>query len=343
MFSATNAFEKNLKTRKRRTRRLNISPLRIAIIDLGTNSVRCDIYRINGKRIERLHRGKRMIRLGDGVFQSGELTQEAMNRALHAFYAIRRQLAESRVDHVIAFGTSALRSAKNSREFLDEIRKRTHISIQIISGQEEGRLIACGIMSSLPTPKGVFAMVDIGGGSTEISLANGKRLLSCQSYQLGANRLWQMYLKTVPPIHKRGQLNPVLALRQHLKDSLHSLTVLREKYAVKTLIGSSGTIRTIGKILKKLGRSSRTIHRSDLSALISEMQTMTRSQLLKLPGLEPRRLDLILPGAILLEEVMLALNMRSVLVTDIALRDGILQRELNNLYDGETGARRAAR
>ena len=171
-------------------------------------------------------------------------------------------------------------------------------------------------------------MVDIGGGSTEISLASGKRLMSCQSFPLGANRLQQVYLKTMPPVHRRGELNPVLALRQHLKDTLCPLTQLRERSPVKTLIGSSGTIRTIARILKKLGRSNKPVYRADLSAIVSEMQTMTRRQLLKLPGLESKRVDLILPGAILLEEIMLAFNIQTLYVTDIALRDGILHLEL---------------
>ncbi len=322
MFVTAFTAEKNQKLLKKRDKS------RLAIIDLGTNSVRVDIYRISGRRVVRLHRGKRMIRLGDGVFKTGALTPEAKARTIRAFHAIRRQLIESRVSHLVAFGTSALRSASNSKEFLDEIRLRTGISIRIISGQEEGRLIARGIMESVPAPKGCFAMVDIGGGSTEISVASGKKLLSCQSFALGANRLQQTYLKTVPPQHKRGELNPVLALRQHLKDSLQPLAQLRARTPIKSVIGSSGTIRTISKILKKLGRSNTPIYRADLSALISEMQTMTRNQLLRLPALEPKRVDLILPGAILLEEIMLTLNMRTLKVTDIALRDGILRQEL---------------
>ncbi len=322
MFVTAFTAEKNLKNIKK------LSPFRLAIIDLGTNSIRFDVYRINNKRVARLYRGKRMIRLGDGVFKTGALTPEAMARAMRAFQTIRRQLRELRVDQVVAFGTSALRSAKNSREFLDEVRRKTAISIRIISGQEEGRLIARGIMANITTPKGVYAMVDIGGGSTEISLASGKRLMSCQSFPLGANRLQQVYLKTMPPTHKRGEWNPILALRQHLKDTLHPVAQSCEKNAVKTLIGSSGTIRTIGRILKKLGRSNKPVYRADLSAIISEMQTMTRRQLLKLPGLELKRVDLILPGAILLEEIMLAFNIRTLYVTDIALRDGILQLEL---------------
>jgi exopolyphosphatase / guanosine-5'-triphosphate,3'-diphosphate pyrophosphatase len=326
MFYSTNTHEKNTKKLvvKKSIKKLKLSPLRLAIIDLGTNSVRLDIYRLSPKGTSRLYRGKIMIRLGDGVFKTGRLSPKGMARGIRAFARFRTLIREYHVDEVMAIGTSALRSATNTREFLEQVRLKTKISIRVISGSEEGRLIAKGILAHLEAPKGAYAFVDIGGGSTEISVGRGRKIFMGQSFQLGANRLQQMFLKTVPPTHKRGELHPILALRQHVKDALYPLQSLSPRYKVVHMVGSSGTIRTVGRILKKIGRKDKPLFRSDISALISEMQTMTRDRLKRLPGLEPKRVDLILSGAILLEEIMLALNVRTLETTDLALRDGIL-------------------
>jgi len=329
MLTTTLAVEKN---QNKMIRQLKLSPLRLAIIDLGTNSVRFDIYRVSHKGAQRLHRSKTMVRLGDDVFKTGKLTPEAMRRAAVAFLKFKKILRLHKTDRVVAFGTSALRTATNSAEFIRQIELKTGIQVRVISGREEAELIAKGIQANIDIPRGTYALVDIGGGSTEVSICSGRRIVKPHSFQLGANRLFQNYLKTVPPEFrpnaKTNELHPILALRQKLKVELHGLTAKGHEGPVKSLIGSSGTIRTISKILKKLGHSGQPIYRSDLSGLISEMQTMSREQLKRLPGLEPKRVDLILAGAILLEEILFALNLKQVYVTDFALRDGILVSEL---------------
>ncbi len=301
-----------------------MSPLRLAVIDLGTNSVRLDIYRLTPKGNSRLYRGKIMIRLGDGVFKTGRLTPEGVERGLRAFVRFRTLIKEHNVDEVIAIATSALRTASNTRKFIDQVYEKTKIPIKVISGAEEGRLIARGILANYDLPKGAYALADIGGGSAEISVGRGQRILMGQSFPVGANRLQQVYFKNIPPQFKKGELHPILALRQHLKEVLYPLTQLRPKINVGHLIGSSGTIRTVARIMKKIGRSGSPVYRSDISALVAEMQLMTREQIRRLPGLEPKRVDMILSGAILLEEIMIALGVRTLETTDLALRDGIL-------------------
>ncbi|MCB0351301.1 MAG: hypothetical protein KDD38_08975 [Bdellovibrionales bacterium] len=316
---------KKVKVRKKKKKPTGF---RLAIIDLGTNSVRFDVYRMSGRQAVRTYRDKTMIRLGDGVFKTGRLSPQGMQRAVHAFLGYRKLMRELRVDQVVAFGTSALRSSKNASQFIKLIESKSGIRVRIISGKEEGSLIAKGILSNIVPPKGVYALVDIGGGSTEVSLCRGQKILACHSLKLGANRLQQMFFKTIPPTFKKGQLHPVLALRQHLKTELLSIAKLNDKYDIRLAIGSSGTIRSLSRILKKIGRSSQVINRVDLTSLTAELQTMTRAELAAIPGLEPKRVDLILTGAILLEEIMFALGVRYVAVTEFSLRDGILQNEL---------------
>lgn len=301
---------------------------RLAIIDLGTNSVRLDIYRINKKKAIRVYRDKVMVRLGDGVFKSGKLSQASMKRTIDVFVGFKKHMINMRVNRIVAFGTSALRTASNSKDFLNLLKAKTGVQVRIISGAEEGRLIAQGIMENIDTPKGWYALVDIGGGSTEISICFKNKIKSCHSFKLGANRLQQMFFKTIPPVFKRGELHPVLALRQYLKTELISLSRFCEKREIALMIGSSGTIRSVGKILKENGGSHDKLLRSEISALASELQLMTRDEIKSIKGLEAKRVDLILPGAILLDEILIALKTSQVKVTELALRDGILHQEI---------------
>lgn len=331
MLGAAKAVEKNKKIIANKKKR-KLSPFRMAIIDLGTNSVRFDIYRITGQQVVRTYRDKTMIRLGDGVYNTGRLSREGMLRTIRAFNVFQKKIRELRVDQVVAFGTSALRTAKNGKAFVKKISANTGIDVRIISGKDEGVLIAKGILSNIILPKGYFALIDIGGGSTEVSFCLGSKVLACHSLKLGANRLQQLYFKTIPPAFKKGTLHPVLALRQHLKTELSALKPYVDKYNLKLGIGSSGTIRTVARILKKVGRPGQPIHRVDIAAFVSEIQTMSRAELEVIPGLEPKRVDLILSGTILLEEIMFALNLRSLSITDLSLRDGILQNELDERF-----------
>lgn len=322
MFYSTISNSKN--TKKIKSNRRQNKAKRLAIIDLGTNSVRFDVYRLSTSKIEQIFRGKSMIRLGDGVFSTGKLSQEGMNRGLQAFIRFRQIMQEMKVDRVVVFGTSALRTASNAQTFVKAVKERTGISIRIISGSEEGRLIATGILSNITPPHGHFLLVDIGGGSTEVSVCYGKRILACRSLNLGASRLQQQYLKSSPPKIVKGKMDPVLKLRSDIKNELKVLSALVKKYPVRTVVGSSGTIRNISRILKKLGRSRKPMYRMDIAAMNSEIQGMTRDQLRRLPGLESKRIDIILAGSILLEEILHSANARQIYYTSFALRDGIL-------------------
>jgi exopolyphosphatase/guanosine-5'-triphosphate,3'-diphosphate pyrophosphatase len=332
MFVATLTNKKDIKNKF-----LKMSPAvsrskksyRLAVIDLGTNSVRLDIYAVNNKKVSLSFRDKTMIRLGDGVYKTGRLSKEGQRRCLRTFMKYGRLLKSLGVEEVVAFGTSALRSSANSKALIREIEKKTGISVRVISGQEEGRLIAMGIMANENLPRETYALIDIGGGSTEISICRGQKILSCESYKLGANRLQQNFFKTYPAQAKRGELHPALAIRQHIRDALQPLSEVVRKFQPETAIGSSGTIRTAARILRKLGYDGRSILRMDLCGLVAEMQTMNLNEIKRIPGLEEKRKDIILPGLILLEEILFALQTPQLRVTEFALREGILVQALS--------------
>jgi len=303
--------------------------LRVAIIDLGTNSVRFDVNQIGpGRRVRQLHREKLMVRLGQGVFLDGKLDRDAINRTYQAFLSFKRTAADLGAGKIIAFGTSALREAGDTVRFLQMIRAKTGIDVRVISGLEEAKLIAEGILANERTLKGRFALVDIGGGSCEVNVCRGKKVIHAESFPLGTARLQQVFLKSSPPrLSSKRDQSPIEELRRYIRSTVISKVIAEDWPKVDRILGSSGTIRALAKIVKKTG-GAKSIDLRDLKKLIKAMSTMTTTQLLGIPGMESKRVDMILAGAILLEEVMDALGAKKVLTTDYSLRDGILEEEI---------------
>lgn len=305
--------------------------MRFAIIDLGTNSVRFDVHQLSvGSKTTRvLHREKLMVRLGQNVFLSGKLDPDAIARTLDAFHHFAEVCSSLKVDRIQAFATSALREASDRDKLIKRVEKETGIYINIISGAEEARLIALGMLKHYKSTRGRFAFIDIGGGSTEVTICEKGKILKSDSFQLGTARLQQIFLKKSPP-----EAASVAELRLHIQ-SLVMPKIIQEKWGtVDTMIGSSGTIKAVSRILKET-KGKKNISRKDLQKLVKQMASMNTTQLLSLPGLEAKRVDMILSGTLLLEECMNVFSVKKTLTTDFSLRDGILERELQLLKQTE--------
>ncbi len=296
--------------------------MRVAIIDLGTNSVRFDVHSMAlSGHSKLLHREKLMIRLGQGVFLKGKMDPAAIGRTVEAMEHFREIAEGLRVRRIVAFGTSALREAADATELVARVRENTGIEIRVISGKEEAKLIAQGVLTNENVPKGRFALVDIGGGSTEISVCRGEKVVKGESFALGTARLQQVFLKRSPPRES--------SVRQ-MRD--YAFNILCEKMRAEkwpgcdTIIGSSGTVRALARILD--GKKADSFSVADLSGLVEEMAEMTTTQLLEIEGMESKRVDMILAGAVLLEEAARALGAKRIQTTEFSLRDGIIHEEV---------------
>ena len=304
--------------------------MRIGIIDLGTNSVRFDIHQFSASgRVVQLHREKIMVRLGQDVFVRGSLNKNAIQRTLHAFLSFKKVGARFKVGKILAFGTSALREATDAQRILQAIQVKTGIEVRVISGQDEAKLIALGILSHEKLPKARFALVDIGGGSTEISICRGGRVLHSNSFPLGTARLQQLFLKKVPPTE-----TSLRAMRSFIRNTLTQYFSAEGWPKVEMIVGSSGTIRAIARILKKSFDVS-TIERGRLEELTEHMSPLSMAELQKIPGLEPKRTDMIVAGSVLFEECMRALGAKRAVASQFSLRDGMLEEERRLLGYGQ--------
>jgi exopolyphosphatase/guanosine-5'-triphosphate,3'-diphosphate pyrophosphatase len=227
------------------------------------------------------------------------------------------------VQRVSAVATAAMREAPHSEELVGRWEKSFGIAFRVISGAEEASLIARGVLASEKPPSGPYALIDIGGGSTELSLCQGDKVLESVSLPLGANRLQQACLKSVPPAPGGAE-----KLRQLCHASLQALPGERRWPRVKELIGSGGSIRAVRKLAKAAGVKDQPFTTHFLSDLVRQMLRMDRLSLLHIPGMDERRLDLVLAGALLLEACCHELGASRVRATEATLRDGLLQAEL---------------
>ena len=305
--------------------------MRIGIIDLGTNSIRFDIHEIiSRKRHHRLFREKLMIRLGEGVFLHGKLNKFATERCAQALKAFAERCSVLGVKKIIAVGTSALRDATDGLQFVQRIERETGIRVRIISGEEEALLIAEGVLHHERKLSGKFALVDIGGGSTEVTICDGRTILHSASFNLGVARLQQLYLKSSPPKSPSPGQDPVLLLREHIRQTL--LHKGKTWPDVKRIIGSSGTVRALSRLQKGLKKERGMFSKKSLSKLVTELAPLTTAELMQRSKMEPKRVDLILAGGILLEEISGFLGAERISTTSYSLRDGILDNVLAGLH-----------
>lgn len=308
--------------------------MRMALIDLGTNAVRFDVVDVTSNgTARRLHRERLAVRLGEGVFQTGRLAKAAMGRTLAAFESFQKTCRNLSVARVTAFGTSALRDSANSDVFLALLKRRTGFDVRVISGKEEARLIAQGILTHEERDaKDITALVDIGGGSVEITLCRGQRILRSTSFKLGVARLQQVYLKTVPPRPARGEHSPVTKLHRHVRSLLAEGAPRGGWPDVSKIIGSAGTIRALDRIQRTAKGGALTD--KSLRRWAERLASLSRAGLSRVPGMEPKRIDTILAGAIVLDEIVQALRAERVEPTDFSLRDGMLEEEVSTIRRG---------
>ena len=310
--------------------------MRIAIIDLGTNSIRFDIHEVLPDRKgslqhRRLYREKTMVRLGQDLFLNGKLSAEGKRRTLKAVQSFKLTMDALSVDRSVAFGTAAIRDASDGEAFLEEIKGRTGVEFRMISGAEEASLIAKGILNNEPKPpKGIFALVDIGGGSTEVSICKGSTILHSVSFNLGVAKLQQVFLKTQPPLRTKSHpTDPVADLRNFIKSVVLPKTLIEHWPKAGTILGSSGSAIALAKLVhQNKDRGHLPFQKKALSRVVSQIKTKTTAELLALPGMEPKRVDLILAGGILLDELAGLLQAKTIRTSEFALRDGILEAEL---------------
>ncbi len=299
----------------------------LAAIDIGTNSIHMIIVRIAADgSFEVVGREKDMVRLGAGGLEGRALTVGAMQAALQTMGRFKR-LAESRgVDEYVAAATSAVREARNGGDFLKAIQEQTGIRAQVITGATEARLIHRAAVHGIDLGSEPAVVVDIGGGSTEITLGTAAGAQQARSFRLGVIRLTERFIKD-DPLPPGSARRLVRHIRSELGDYLPGLA----RNGFGRVIGTSGTILSLGSLAlgasasgAETGLHHRRVSVKALKRLRTDLANLPLEERLKLPGLDPRRADLIVAGALLLGVVLDQLGASEVTLCELSLREALV-------------------
>jgi exopolyphosphatase/guanosine-5'-triphosphate,3'-diphosphate pyrophosphatase len=301
--------------------------MRIAAIDIGTNSIHMIVVQIRADlSFEVIDREKEMVRLGAGGLDGRALTPEAVHAALQVLSKFRRLAESHAVEEVIAVATSATREAENGGEFLQAIADQTGIRPRVISGTEEARHIHAAAVYGVGVPGDVAVVVDIGGGSVEVTRGTGAAIELGRSFKLGVIRLTERFIKSDPLTPKDER-----KLVRHIEEQAGKYFDQIARAGFERVIGTSGTILSIGNVIAAAdGRApdtslrNRRVSAKQVRRLRKEIVAQSIEKRMRIPGLEPRRADLVVAGVILVDEILRRLDAAEITLCDLSLREGLV-------------------
>ncbi len=301
-------------------------PMRISAIDIGTNTVLLLVADVQGTALRPVEHGHSIARLGQGVDEHRNITQEAMDRVgkvLDEYVAISK--AHS-AEQIVVCGTSALRDARNRDEFLRYVRKQLGLNVKILSGKEEAELTYMGALSEFPgQQQGEFAVIDIGGGSTEVIAGTRSAISASVSLDIGCVRLTERFLKEAPP--EPSAMKQCSAMILELSGSL---PIMRPS---AMLIGVAGTATTLAAIDLNLTHydplrvSGHVLSLTAIQRIFDQLSVKSLDELKAVPQIHAGRADIILAGVIILIELIKKMGRDEITISDRGLRYGFALRE----------------
>ncbi|PNW58610.1 UNVERIFIED_CONTAM: exopolyphosphatase, partial [Euhalothece sp. KZN 001] len=304
----------------------------IAAIDIGTNSIHMVIVKIEPSlpAFNIIAREKDTVRLGDRDPKTGNLTLDAMERAMSALQRGLELARSFNAEETIAVATSAVREAPNGREFIKTVREQLGLTINLISGPEEARRIYLGVLSAMEFQEQPHVIIDIGGGSTELILGNGHEPRCLSSTKVGAVRLASEFITTDPISNKELKFLQAY-IRGRMERPVEELKAKLAPEEAVNLVGTSGTIECLATIhaKEKLNTNPNPLQgysfsRKDLEDVVKLLASLDINKRADLPGMSGRRAEIIVPGAIILLETMKMLEAESITICERALREGLI-------------------
>jgi exopolyphosphatase/guanosine-5'-triphosphate,3'-diphosphate pyrophosphatase len=298
--------------------------MRIAAIDIGTNSLHMIVCRVRPDlSFEVIDREKDMVRLGAGGLDGRRLAEGSMRAAIHTLSKFMRLAASRETDEVIATATSAVREAENGAEFVEAVRDELGVHVRVISGIEEARLIHLAAAYAVDIRKRSAVVIDIGGGSTEITLGTAERMALGRSFKLGVIRLTERFVRT-DPLSSRDEHRLV----RYIRDTAGSYLAQIGRRRVDRVIGTSGTMLSLGALAE--GRApgddmrNMPVSAKAMRRLRKRLTAMPLQERLRLRDFDPRRADLAPAGVVLIDTLLEGLGADTLTLCDFALREGLV-------------------
>ena len=296
-----------------------------AILDFGTNTFNLLIAERQDRGFKILHSGKQPVKLGRGGIQVNRITPDAMERGFVAIQNHMEIIAGYNVDEIRAFATSAIRNAANGEEFTDEVYRRFGFRVRVIPGEREAELIYKGVRQAVTLDESYAMILDIGGGSNEFIICNRKGMAWKQSFELGMARILELFNLSDPITPEE-----IRALESYFLEGLLPLLTAVKKYSPATLIGASGAFDTFYDLLSHSmewppdHRHGREIPMSAYISLYHQLLHSTAQERRAMPGMEPVRVEMIVPASIFVSFVLRASRISHLHHSEFSLKEGVI-------------------
>jgi exopolyphosphatase/guanosine-5'-triphosphate,3'-diphosphate pyrophosphatase len=321
-----------------------------AAIDIGSNSCRLKIASLQMHRLKTLHEDREVTRLGESVFQTGVISPEAMASTIGALKRFHKAVQLHVVDKVRIVATSAMRDARNAAAFTEWVKAVTGWNVEVISGLEEGRLIHLGVVTHEVGARGKCMLIDLGGGSCEVTISDGGRIKQMVSLPLGAVRLQQEFLQNDPPTKE-----DIARLKQYIERELRrGEKRLGVHHRIGLVIATSGTAAALAEASTALpvwqgkgakgGASGKTAAKKvtrrigplvaateSVRYLADRLVKMDNARRAAVPGIGPRRSEIIVGGAHVYASLLERMGLRGFRYSPLGLRDGMLAQMLGEV------------
>ena len=309
--------------------------MKIAVIDMGTNTFHLLIAKVKGSSFEVIHKEREVVRVGKSGLKDGWIDLDAQKRALSTLSSFKKKIDELGIDKIYATATSAIRNAANGLDLVEMIKDTTDIDVKIISGQEEANYIFYGVKRALELGEGSSLIMDIGGGSIEFIIAKDGEALWMESFEIGGQRLIDDFHKNDPITSEE-----IDNLHNYFERSLEKLHEACRVFKPTTLIGSSGTFDTLSDIHRiALGRESDPtsvdlpITMDSYHSIHEQLMAKDESARLEIPGMIPMRVNMIVVASVLISYILEKYNLTDLRASGYALKEGVLLSILDNVKD----------
>lgn len=306
---------------------------------MGTNTFHLLIAEEEGKSYNIIYRDRLAVKIGMGGINEGVITESGMHRALLAMQSFKNTVTEHNVKRVYAFGTSAMRNAKNSNEIIQKIKSETGIEVNVISGEQEAYYIYLGVKAGLELGNNTNLIIDIGGGSVEFIIANQDEVFWKESFEIGAQRLLEKFQK-----HDPISEDEIISLNHYFHITLKSLSDAMEKFKPAILVGSSGTFDTLSDIFciqHNIDSGSEEIETpltiEGFYEIYNTLISKNRSARMQIPGMIEMRVDMIVVACCLISYLLESYSFSKIRVSTYSLKEGILAKLSAELLQNSIG------
>ena len=301
-----------------------------AAVDIGSNSVRLSIAELRKGRLMALHQDREVTRLGESVFRNGSLDPQAMAHSLKVLRRFHRTVQSYAVDRTRVVATSAMRDSNNGHVFAEWVRSATGWNIEVISGLDEGRLIHLGVVANLRRRPSRLLLIDLGGGSCELTLSAGGHIREIVTLPLGAVRLTQEFIQHDPPTKQEMK-----RLQEFIAEEVARIPRQLARAQIKLAIATSGTAAALSGAAHALKLSPGAVTVAAAHKLARRLSKLSIRQRAAIKGINQKRAEIIIPGAAVYAEILRGCGLRSFRYSPLGLRDGLLA-QMAAEYDRHT-------